>query len=81
MSKIKQIGNTTQLVAGKKYRPNVVGEPLISVEDTENGYHITEHSYSSCDQDLHYSIDYSLADSLRKVLNYLHKENKCSEML
>lgn len=74
MSKIKQIGDTTQLIAGKKYLPNVVGKPLISVEDTGNGYHITEHSFLPCKQDLHYSINYSLADDLRRVLNYLHKE-------
>lgn len=76
MSKIKQVGDTTQLIAGKKYLPNVVGKPLISVEDTGNGYHITEHSFSSCRQDLHYSINYALAYDLRRVLNYLHKESK-----
>lgn len=76
MSKIKQEGNVTKLIAGKSFSEHVVGKPLITVEDTGNGYHITQYSYNSIEQDLHYSIDYSLAADLRKVLNLLHKQEK-----
>ena len=76
MSKIKQEDNITQLIAGKTCSEHVVGKPLITVEDTGNGYHIIQHSYSCIQQDQHYSIDYSLAADLRKVLNYLHKQEK-----
>lgn len=76
MSKIKQDENVTQVIAGKKYSEHVVGKPLITVEDTGNGYHIIQHSYSCIQQDQHYSIDYSLAADLRKVLNLLHRQEK-----
>ena len=76
MSKIKQNQETTQLIAGKSYSEHVVGKPLISVENTGNGYHITQHSFSCVEQDNIYSIDYSLAADLRKVLNYLQKQEK-----
>lgn len=76
MCKIEQSTDVTYLIAGKSYSEHVVGKPLISVECTGNGYHITQYSYSSIEQDLHYSIDYSLANDLRKVLNHLHKEDK-----
>ena len=76
MSKIKQKQEMTKLIAGKSYSDHVVGKPLISVENTGNGYHITQHSFTSMQQDIHYSIDYSLAADLRKVLNYLHEQEK-----
>lgn len=76
MSKIEQSTDVTYLIAGKSYSEHVVGKPLISVENTGNGYHITQYSYNSIEQDLHYSIDYSLAGDLRKVLNLLHKQEK-----
>lgn len=76
MSKVIQEGNVTQLIAGKSYSDHVVGKALITVEDTGNGYHIVQHSHSSVEQDIHYSIDYCLAHDLRKVLNLLHKQEK-----
>lgn len=76
MSKIKQKDNVTQLIAGKSYSPHVIGKPLVSVTCTGNGYHITQHSYNSMEQDVILSIDYSLAADLRKVLNHLHKQEK-----
>lgn len=76
MSNIEQSTDVTYLIAGKSYSEHVVGEPLISVENTGNGYHITQHSFTSMQQDIHYSIDYALAADLRKVLNYLHKQEK-----
>lgn len=76
MSKIKQEGNITQYFAGKGYSEHIQGKPLISVENTGNGFHITQHSYSSVHQDMHYSIDYSLAHELMKVLKYLDKQEK-----
>lgn len=76
MSKIEQSTDVTYLIAGKSYSEHVVGKPLISVEDTGNGYHITQYSYNSVEQDMHYSIDYSLAGDLRKVLNHLHRSEK-----
>lgn len=76
MSKIEQSTDVTYLIAGKSYSEHVVGKPLISVENTGNGYHITQYAYSPIYQDMHYSIDYSLANDLRKVLNHLHKQEK-----
>lgn len=76
MSKIEQSTDVTYLIAGKSYSPHVVGKPLISVEDTGNGYHITQYSYTPVYQDVHYSIDYCLANDLRKVLNHLHAQEK-----
>ena len=76
MSKIEQDCNVTNLFAGKGYSSHVVGKRLLSVEDTGNGYHITQYAFGSIYQDMHYSIDYSLAGDLRKVLNFLHKKEK-----
>lgn len=76
MSKIEHDGNVTKLIAGSKYFPHIRGEALISVENTGNGYHITQHRFSCIEQDNIYSIDYNLANDLRKVLNYLHKKNR-----
>jgi len=60
------------LKAGAGYNSNV--DILCTIDDTNNGYIAYIPSYSSSMQDNYICMDYSEADYLRKLLNFIHEQ-------
>lgn len=54
---------------GKERHPQYAGKPACILTDTGNGFKIKFPAYSSTEQDLFMSLDYSQASYLKECLN------------
>lgn len=73
---VEKIVDDTELIslyAGGGYSSHV--DLLANLRDTNNGYIMYIPSYNCTNQDNYICMDYSEADYLRKMLNYIHRRD------
>jgi hypothetical protein len=75
VEKVVDNNETVSLYANGGYSSHV--DLLANLRDTGNGYIMYIPTYNCTDQENYICMDYSEADYLRKMLNYIHrKDNK-----
>jgi hypothetical protein len=66
--KVNNLKNKVKIIAGDAYSYDYIGKPLATLKDTENGFIIKIHSYSSMRQDKYICLEYDEAEYIYEAL-------------